>query len=171
MVESGLNTIITKTFNNDPEGSWAYKPADPRGQFAYSSQEIPFDLFAASSEGNFYFWESKLIKNKYSAFSFNSIREHQYHNLLKLKNIFRKFNNVFCIIALGIWIPRKSFDLMFFDIELINELRQESKSIKQKDLLRLRDNDLYLPIMKQSFDIHQIPEKILWNRGDIYEDV
>jgi hypothetical protein len=171
VVESDLNSIITKAFNNDPEGSWAYKPTDPRGQFAYSSQEIPFDLFAASSEGNFYFWETKLIKHKYSAFSFNSIRDHQYRNLTKLENIFKKFHNVFCIIALGIWIPRKSFDLMFFNIDLINELRNGSKSIKQKDLLAIREKGLYLSIKKQSFDIRAIPSKIIWNREDIYENI
>lgn len=161
MVESDLNSIITKTFNEDPEGSWAYKPADPRGQFAYSSQEIPFDLFAASSEGNLYFWESKLIKNQYSAFSFNSIREHQYANLLKLNKIFKPFDNIFCIIVLGIWIPRKSFDLMFFDIELIDHLRQNSKSIKKKELKEIKEKGSFLSIKKSTFDLHRIPEVLM----------
>jgi len=117
MDERILNTDLVKLFK---QHGWAYKIPDAVGETALSSEKRPFDGFAAFPNFDFFF-ESKLIKNKISAFAKRRVEDHQFDNLLKLKSLRKQTG-----IILGIWVPRKSYQFLVFDPEFIYDLNQKS---------------------------------------------
>jgi hypothetical protein len=123
MFEKDLNRDLTRLFN---QHGWAYKIPDPPASVALTASPRPFDGFAAF-RGFDFFYESKLIKNKISAFSIARVEEHQFVNLLKLRELGKE-----TAIILGIWIARKSYQLLLFDPQFLYTL--ESKSILKKQL-------------------------------------
>ena len=117
MDEKTLNTDLVKLFN---KVGWAYKIRDAAGETAMSTDKRPFDGFAVFPEFTF-FYETKLIKNKISAFSKARVEPHQFENLLKLKALKKE-----TAIILGLWIPRKSYRFLVFDHEFLFNLSQKS---------------------------------------------
>jgi penicillin-binding protein-related factor A (putative recombinase) len=123
MFEKDLNRDLTRLFN---QHGWAYKIPDPPASIALAASQRPFDGFAAF-RGFDFFYESKLIKNKISAFSIARVEEHQFENLLRLRELGKE-----TAIILGIWIARKSYQLLLFDPQFLYTLG--SKSILKKQL-------------------------------------
>lgn len=160
MLESNLNTDLTRLFGTF---GFSHKLPDPQGMEATHAAKRPFDGFARFQGWDFYF-ESKLIKNKFSAFDLDRVEPHQWENLLKLKRL-----GATAAITLGVWIPRKDYKLFVFDPELLYNMRD--KSILGKQLvaldqaglaisLRLKDLDLFHPDMLKTKMITAIPEVI-----------
>jgi penicillin-binding protein-related factor A (putative recombinase) len=123
MFEKDLNRDLTRLFNNH---GWAHKLPDPPASVALAASPRPFDGFAAF-RGFDFFYESKLIKNKISAFPVSRVEDHQFENLLKLRELGKE-----TAIILGIWIARKSYQLLIFDVYFLYTL--ERKSILKKQL-------------------------------------
>jgi penicillin-binding protein-related factor A (putative recombinase) len=135
--ESELNTIISKSFNDNFFG---HKIADGVGGV---SVQNPFDGFAVIPGTPIYF-ESKMMKNQIEAFNFKSIEPHQIENLQAVKKCLPKS---LCLITLGIYIPRKLFIVLPIDISFITELMQEGKkSILKKELEPIIEKKVFLKI-------------------------
>jgi penicillin-binding protein-related factor A (putative recombinase) len=166
LVESDLNTFIKNSFLQDEQ--FAHKIADPHKSVATQASQNPFDGFAVSMNG-IYFWESKLIKNEYKAFSFKLIQPHQISNLLKINRIAKEKNwdHVKCLIMLGIWKAHKYCHLYAFDIEYINNLvLSGKKSITKKELLELQATNLVV-IKNKMFDYNIINGSIIYGQETI----
>jgi hypothetical protein len=160
MFEKDLSRDLTRLFN---QHGWAYKIPDPPASVALTASPRPFDGFAAF-RGFDFFYESKLIKNKISAFSIARAEEHQFVNLLKLRKLGKE-----TAIILGIWIARKSYQLLLFDPQFLYTL--ESKSILKKQLegyiaegyaIDMRHADTFAPemLLKRRID------KFITGRGN-----
>ena len=109
---------------------------------------------------NTFFVESKLIKDGYSAFAFNRIRDHQMEALQKIKT---QDPDHHCLIAVGFWEPHRLYEVMFLDILFISAIMAgDAKSIKKKELLKWREQGMFLPIKKQILDARLIREKIIY---------
>jgi hypothetical protein len=121
--EKDLNHDLTKLFASK---GWAYKIPDPAGITALSASQRPFDGFAAFPGFDF-FYESKLIKNKVSAFSIARVEPHQFANLLKLRELGKE-----TAVVLGIWIPRSCYKILLFDPMFLYTL--DKKSLNKKCL-------------------------------------
>ena len=117
MDEKALNRDLVKLFK---EHGWAYKIPDAMGETALHTDKRPFDGVAAFPGFDFFF-ESKLMKNKITAFSKSRVEDHQFENLLKLKSMKKETG-----IILGLWIPRKSYRFLVFDPEFLFCLEQKS---------------------------------------------
>lgn len=136
---------------------FAHKLQDPPKAVTESFGKNPFDGFAVV-EGQSIYWEAKLLKG-YKAFAFSSIRDHQ---LEALKDIRAAKPDAQCWIVLGIYEPRKSKHLYFFDIDHITYLiNEEMKSIKKKELNVLWRGGWYVEIKKEGFDVPSIWRKII----------
>ena len=143
MDEKILNRDLVKLFN---QHGWAYKIRDAIGETALLTDKRPFDGFAVFPEFTF-FYETKLIKNKVSAFSKARVELHQFENLLKLKSLGAQTG-----IILGIWIPRKSYYFFVFDPEFLFNLEQKSilksqleEYIKQEFAIDVRNEVSFKP--------------------------
>jgi penicillin-binding protein-related factor A (putative recombinase) len=123
MLEKDLNRDLVRLFKDH---GWAYKIPDPPASIALTASPRPFDGLAAFKGFDFFF-ESKLIKNKISAFSIARIEDHQFENLLKLRDLEKE-----TAIILGIWIARKSYQILIFDTHFLYTLG--NKSILKKQL-------------------------------------
>jgi penicillin-binding protein-related factor A (putative recombinase) len=123
MFEKDLNTDLTRMFNGK---GWAYKIPDPPATVALMASQRPFDGVAAFSGFDF-FYESKLIKNKIEAFSISRIEPHQFENLLKLRELGKE-----TAVVLGVWIARKAYQVLLFDVFFLYTLG--SKSVLKKEL-------------------------------------
>lgn len=117
MDEKVLNRDLVKLFK---QHGFAYKIPDAAGETAMFTDKRPFDGFAAFPEFDFFF-ESKLIKNKISAFAKARVEPHQFENLLRLKSLGKQTG-----VILGLWIPRKSYAFLVFDPEFLFNLGQKS---------------------------------------------
>ena len=107
MKESDMNRKIVSTYNNN--GMWAYKIPDPPQVVATSSNKRPFDLFGICDEYSFYF-ECKLLKNKYQSFNFKRFEEHQIDSLKRIKDKnFMLNNKLLTLLVIGIWESRNRF--------------------------------------------------------------
>ena len=158
MQEKDLNTIIN---NNFKRFGFSHKISDPVG--GVGSQN-PFDGFSVM-QGTVYFWETKLLK-EFKALNFKRIEEHQYESLTTIRD---QCPECLCFVIAGIWIPRQCLELYLFDIDLLNWLRVAKKSILQKELLRLREAKMMLPVIKKEFDVLHTREAIIdetkWNEA------
>jgi hypothetical protein len=125
MFERDLNRDLTRLFNTH---GFAYKIPDPPAQVALTASPRPFDGFAAF-RGFDFFYESKLIKNKISAFAVARIEPHQFDNLLRLRGLGKE-----TAILLGIWIARKSYQLLVFDPYFLYTLGAKSVLKKQIEM-------------------------------------
>jgi hypothetical protein len=123
MLERDLNRDITRLFNVH---GWAHKLPDPPASVALTASPRPFDGFAAFKDFDF-FYESKLIKNKIAAFSIARIEDHQFKNLLRLRELGKE-----TAIILGIWIARKTYQILIFDPYFLYTFKD--KSILKKQL-------------------------------------
>jgi len=123
MLEKNLNRDLTRLFN---EHGWGYKIPDPPAAVALSASPRPFDGIAAFKDFDFFF-ESKLTKNKISAFQVSRIEPHQFENLLKLRELGKE-----TAVILGIWIPRKVYQILVFDVFFLHSLA--FKSILKKEI-------------------------------------
>lgn len=165
MKESDLNAYIT---SNLQKIGFVHKIADPPKVVATTVGKNPFDHFGINPYYIFY-TESKLIKGGYSAFSFSSIREHQIDNLVAISTIRDTFykeiaDRIISCIVLGVYIPRKELSLFFFDIRCItNLIRDGFKSVSKKDLLKLKESEMYIPmtIKDKTFDTSLVSSKII----------
>lgn len=156
MVESDLNRIIYSSFRLD--GDFAHKISDDAGNFKGTSKK-PFDGFAVD-ENKTYFMEGKLIKSVYGSFNFNILEDHQIENLSTIWEKTRNRPDVFSLVYVGWWKRRTLFDVLFIDIDLILHLISQGKSsILKKELLLLKNEDLFLPIKKEYIDVSRITEK------------
>jgi hypothetical protein len=160
MFEKDLNHDLIRMFNRR---GWAYKIPDPPASVALAASPRPFDGFAAF-RGFDFFYESKLIKNKIAAFSIARIEKHQFENLLKLRELGKE-----TAIILGIWVARKSYQLLLFDPDFLYTL--ECKSILKKQLenyiaegyaIDMRHTELFEPemLLKRRID------KFITRRGN-----
>lgn len=153
MLEKDFNHDLVSLFN---EHGWSYKIPDPSGMEALHASERPFDGFAHFASGAFYF-ESKLIKNKLSAFSKNRVEDHQYDALLALKKI-----GAFTAVTLGYWVPRKDYKLFVFDPEFLFSMSQ--KSILGKQLKWYDDNGFSISMRQKdlgTFTPNLLKEKLI----------
>jgi hypothetical protein len=155
MFEKDLNRDLTRLFNNY---GFAYKIPDPPASVALTASPRPFDGFAAF-KGFDFFYESKLIKNKIAAFSIARIENHQFASLLKLRGLGKKTG-----ILLGIWIARKSYQVLVFDPYFLYTLT--SKSILKKQLemyiadgraIDMRNAGAFRPEMLLDYKIDKLP--------------
>lgn len=155
MTEKDLNRIIFNAFSN--QNQFGHKISDDAQNFKRTNKK-PFDGFAVAENG-IYFIESKLLKTSLGSFNFNKLEDHQIDNLQTIARI-RK--DVFPLVAIGWWVKRGFFKLAFLHIDLIIYLISLNKgSILKKEILLLDDKDLLFEIKKQSFDILEIPNKII----------
>jgi len=146
---------------NTPD-SWADKINDPPKMVAMSVGENPFDIFGINTSFTFYI-ESKLQK-RYEAFNFNAIRPHQRANLTTISDIAKrgKYNNVYPLIVLGIWLPRKPIELYIFHIDFINKKIEEGKkSILKKEIEEIKKEKKVLIMNKKEFSIEDFQSKII----------
>jgi len=155
MLEKDLNHDLTALFAGH---GWAYKIPDPPAAVAHNSSPRPFDGFAAF-RGFDFFYESKFIKNKISAFPLSRIEEHQFANLLKLRELGKE-----TAIVLGIWIPYRSYRFLVFDPHFLFCL--EAKSVLKKELecyiekglaIDMREPEAFEPEMLLRLRISSLP--------------
>jgi len=156
MKESQLNSIINL---NLKKIGFSHKIADPLGGMGIQN---PFDGFSVFQNKSLY-WETKLLHG-FKAFNFKEIKPHQLENLLQIK---KEKPDAICLINLGIFIPYKSLDILFFDIKFIAALIDKGKkSILKKELLEYKRNCLFLTTTiinkKRCFDATQILDKIIY---------
>lgn len=141
MKESQLNTILSRSLNKLDNG-WFHKIADP---LHGTGIQNPFDGFGVLNEKPIYI-ESKLIKNGIYAVNFNRIEEHQIANLNEINQMLQDKSSL-CLIAVGFYQPRKLNEIVFFSIDYILYLKKKGiKSIKKKELLKLREKGHFLKI-------------------------
>lgn len=152
MLEKELNHDLVVLFKS---AGWAYKIPDPSQESAISSSKRPFDGLAYFKElGGFYF-ESKLDKHKLQAFSLNRVQDHQYENLLQLREL-----GAVTAVILGFWIPRKDYYFFVFDPLFLSKLKETRKSILGKELQWYKDNSYIIPVRwKQPFTPSLLLEK------------
>ena len=156
MKESDLNTFIKNSW------LWGSKIPDPPKAVATQVRQNPFDGFSIFDTGVCYY-ETKLLKNM-KAFPFDSIREHQIYNLVKISEIAKKqkLGIVWPVILLGIWISRKSLNLFAFHIDYIVYLKnQGKKSLSKKDLLEFEQAGKYFPIEKGVYDFSNFASRVI----------
>jgi hypothetical protein len=168
MKESDLNRIINKTFLRE---CFSHKISDPLGG---SGVKNPFDGFSVFKKMPWY-WESKLIK-EYQALNFRKIEDHQFDSLWKIYSEIMAY----CLILVGVYKPRKYFDLFLFDIDTINLAKSvDKKSFLKKELLLLKEKEMYIPMYKDkelkdyTFDCSNIQEKIImqYHLRKIFSDI
>jgi len=156
MKESDINTIIKNSFQYGDK-FFAYKIPDPPKVATKISTERPFDGFSVNNK-NVIFYETKLVKGM-GAFNFGLIKDHQYNFL----NLIGSFNhaNVKCLIIVAIWEPRTLFDLYFFNIKYIKNIKEnsEKKSILKKDFELLKEKRIH--IKNKVFNVHEALDKII----------
>lgn len=138
MLEKDFNHDVVSLFN---KWGWAYKIPDPSQDAAVSSSKRPFDGFAFFKDEGSFFFESKLDKNKLQAFSLSRVEDHQYENLLKLKEL-----GAITAVLLGFWIPRKDYFFFAFDPLFLFNLKASRKSILAKELIWYKDNDFTIDL-------------------------
>jgi len=147
MLEKNLNQDLARLFNLS---GWAYKIPDPPKAVACSSSKRPFDGIAAFKDFDF-FYESKLMKNKISAFQVKRVETHQFENLLKLRELGKE-----TAVILGIHIPRKFYKILAFDVFFLHALA--FKSILKKEIEAYIEAG-YAIDLKQPEDFE--PEKLI----------
>jgi len=160
MKEAQTNTV----FNNSlKKKGFSHKIADPVGGYGIQN---PFDGFTVAFDKHIY-WEGKIVKGGFYSFNFNRIEDHQYNNLLQIRDQLHSI----CIINLAIWQSRKFFYFLLFDIELIKYLKDKNKnSFIGKELKQFVDNNLYLEVKKKEIvNIDDFLSKII--SIDSYEDM
>jgi len=150
-----VNRILVSSFN---QAGWGYKIPDPPQTVAVTSSKRPFDVIAVNDEKAYYI-ESKLIKGMHTAFNLSNIREHQIENLMRIRN---NYMDAQALIAVFYWVPRKVFDVLFFDIEFVNNLLMEGTvSIKKKQILEYLDEGKYLSVKKAHLSVEEIQSVII----------
>ena len=145
MFEKDLNRDLTRMFNTH---GWAYKIPDPPAAVALTASPRPFDGIAAFNDFDF-FYESKFIKNKISAFSVSRIEAHQFDNLLRLRDLGKE-----TAVILGIWIARKVYTILVFDPYFLYTLKAKSVLKKQIEsyitagqAIDMRQAESFMPMM------------------------
>jgi penicillin-binding protein-related factor A (putative recombinase) len=135
MKESILNHDLVALFKST--GHFAYKIPDPAKSQVLSSSKRPFDGFARfSGPVNDFWFESKLMKNKISAFALDRVNEHQYASLLQIKR-----SGGLTSVILGVWIPRRDYWFLCFDPEFLFDLiSRGKKSINRSELNFYRES-------------------------------
>ena len=168
MQESDLNRIVNKKFSSL---GFSHKISDGVGGV---SVQNPFDGFSVFQKMPWYF-ESKLLKS-YQAFNFKKIEDHQFNSLWKIYQEIMAY----CLILVGVYEPRKYFDLFLFDIDIIPLAKSiGKKSILKKELLLLKEKEMYIPLYRDkelkdyTFDCNNIQEKIIteYHLKKIFPDV
>jgi hypothetical protein len=165
MTEKDLNRTLVSSV--EALGGWSWKIPDPSlAEIRNGTGQRPFDSFGYSN--NFFFtFEAKFLRG-YQAFNFGMIKSHQFENLSKIKSITASFSEksgipFYTPIVLGIWESRKFFDIFFFDIQYIIDLRDAGNtSIKKKELEALKSQNKYLELKKDFIDLNKIPEVIIY---------
>lgn len=158
MKEKDLNSIINRSFSRY---GFSHKISDPMHGTGIQN---PFDGFSVFYDSPWY-WESKLLKG-YQAFNFKKIEKHQIDNLFFIK---QELDHCYSLIILGIYEPRKYFDVLFFDITCIkNLINLNKKSLLKKELLELKEQEYTFPIIRQDGkywlqNISNISHKILYS--------
>lgn len=155
MKEKELNTLIVKNFES--AGGFAHKLPDP--MFTDDSGQRfnlkrPFDGFSVLNDWQYYY-ETKLLKD-YQAFPFQKLSEHQIINLCLIDK-----NSAFVtpLIIIGIYLYRIGIDLFFIKPNM--KAWEMRCSIVKRQLEEFRDNGLYLPVRKKTFDVLKIHTKII----------
>ena len=152
MKESDLNHDLVSLFKGCQ--AMAHKLPDPNQAVILSSSKRPFDGFARFPPPVNDFWfESKLIKNKVTAFSPSRVEDHQFDALRKIKQ-----NGGRAAIILGCWIPRKDYWFMVFDVDFIFGL--QGVSLKQKDLLAYCEKNFNISLRSKDVDFFK-PEWLI----------
>lgn len=156
MKESDLNRDLVASVNLIGKG---YKIPDPPQIVATTSNKRPFDWFGSWS-GSTYFVESKLMKAEFTAFPLNRVEDHQYEYLLSTK---KADPHVHTLVAVAYWVPRRLYEVIFFDILYLSHLKENGvKSIKKKEMLSYRETGNFLPIKKHLLDVTCIPNRIVY---------
>lgn len=144
MKEANLNHDIVSLFKS--HGAFSLKIPDPNQAAVLSASKRPFDGFARFPPPVNDFWfESKLIKNKITAFDLGRIEDHQLDSLRQIKR-----NGGRAAVILGCWIPRKDYWFMIFDIDFI--IGRKGVSIKQKELFSLYEKNYSIPLRSRDAD-------------------
>lgn len=145
--ESQLNTIIKNSFNLQSYNSRLFKIPDPK---AGTGIQNPFDIIGIIF-GTPTYIESKLIKKEYEAFSLKRVEEHQYENLLWYKN--KSNEKTYSLIIVGYYVPRKVKEIFIFDSSFVfSEYQKGVKSFNKKQILKWKENQLFLPINYKDID-------------------
>jgi len=166
VLEKDLNRVIISSFNQS--GGFGYKIPDPLKMEIMSgmgSGKRPYDGFGINKDLILYY-EAKFIKD-YKAFSFSSVQDHQFFYLSKTKEGSKNYPDVKVLIILGVWLSRKFFDVFFFDLDYIKNRMKTGKSIKKKELLQFKENNMFLPVTtdkntkKKIIDLYLLKSKII----------
>lgn len=170
MTEKDLNRILVSSA--ETLGGWAYKIVDPtKAEVMQGSGYRPFDSFGYLPLFNFVF-EAKFLHG-YQAFNFGMIKPHQIENLMKIKSIARASRSrrrkprtpLITPIVLGIYEPRKFFDVYFFDIDFISRLMAEGKkSLRKTELEEFRSKKQHLAVERGFIDLNRVPEVLINDR-------
>lgn len=157
MKESDINRIINSNFY---KAGFSHKIQDPPKEVAMRFNKNPFDGFSVF-DGKHYFWETKLSKG-YKALPFSNIRDHQIESLKRIK-INGDYKTTRSLIIWCVWEARKAKELYFFDINMIlYRISKGDKSITKKELLKLREDTKYIPIIKNEIKIENIEKVIIY---------
>jgi hypothetical protein len=143
MKESDLNHDLVSLFKGT--GHFSYKIPDPVQAQVLTASKRPFDGFARFSDPvNDFYFESKLMKYKISAFSLDRVEDHQYASLLQINQ-----SGGLTAVILGVWIPRQEYWFMCFDPGfLLGLTRQGKKSIYKKELNYYRENNYSISLKR-----------------------
>jgi len=145
MTEKNLNHDLISLFR--AYEAEAYKIPDPGQATVLTASKRPFDGFARFPPPVNDFWfESKLIKNKISAFNSQRVEDHQFAALQHIKQ-----NGGHVAVILGCWIPRQDYWFMLFDVDFL--LKRQGISIKQKDLIALCSQGYNISLKNKDADI------------------
>ncbi len=165
MDEKDFNRVIISNFNRKVEEMrvrWGHKIADPGKFDATTTSKRPFDGFTVG-EYIIYF-ESKLVKNGYKAWAFDSMREHQIDNLSTIKRVAEHYGHekVLPLVFVAFWESRKIYEFFVFDIDfIIKTMTTGKKSFNKKELLAWKEKGLAIPIKKETYCIPDIHNKII----------
>ena len=152
MKEANLNHDIISLFNR--YGSVSWKIPDPNRAVVLNASKRPFDGFARFPPPVNDFWfESKLIKNKVTAFDVGRVEKHQIDSLSKIKR-----NGGRSAVILGCWVPRHEYWFMLFDIDFIIE--RKGVSVKKKELFLLCDKHYNISLRDKDIDLFK-PEWLI----------
>lgn len=166
MHEKDFTTTLSKAVK--ARGGFCNKMPDPGfAELKRGAPPRPYDLYYVLL-GRCVHLEAKFLPG-YGCFALDRVEDHQYDSLLKIKlnAALAPPGVIESVVAVAIWEPRKVYDVFFFDIQLLSNLRDSMKSISKKTLLALKTLGRCLTVEKDDIHIENLSEVLLWDRQQL----